>query len=163
MRARYSYDSARSCFVLTITGVVLTALAAVQRALRTRVTVLYDGAVCELVTRFATEDAILYQAPALRALGAEVTADAGAHCRMTRVVSALVLLPVFKHDCDACVYCGRHEGYDLYYCPEEKEVILRHGDAGAEYRSYALDLVARLEKAFFRDAYRKVQRVLKVS
>ncbi len=41
----------------------------------------------------------------------------------------------FKHDCNDCVPLGQHEGYDLYYCPNEPTVIARFSDDGPDYNS----------------------------
>lgn len=38
--------------------------------------------------------------------------------------------PQFEHDCDRCIFLGRHEKYDLYFCPTEPTVIARYGVDG---------------------------------
>lgn len=60
--------------------------------------------------------------------------------------------PMFKHDCDSCIFLGNYIGgvftdstemdiYDLYYCPGDDDnpihatVIARYGNAGWEYQS----------------------------
>ena len=54
--------------------------------------------------------------------------------------------PQFEHDCDKCLFLGRHEEtdpmwakqYDLYYCANggmPDTVIARFGDDGPEYTS----------------------------
>lgn len=50
--------------------------------------------------------------------------------------------PVFPHDCNDCIYLGRHYGegsdivvYDLYYCQFTKSRIIRYGKEGHEYVS----------------------------
>lgn len=55
--------------------------------------------------------------------------------------------PLYEHDCDSCVYLGRHTTvnehpfpsatveWDLYYCKSEPTVIARHSSEPSEYRS----------------------------
>jgi hypothetical protein len=43
--------------------------------------------------------------------------------------------PLFKHDCDKCVFLGVYKNHDLYYCNTEPTVIARYGDNGCEYFS----------------------------
>lgn len=46
--------------------------------------------------------------------------------------------PRWLHDCDACVYLGRHEKLDLWVCPHPSNphlasIMAREGDHGAAY------------------------------
>ncbi len=44
--------------------------------------------------------------------------------------------PVFRHDCDRCIFLGHFEGRDLYYCHHGiPTVIARHSDEGPDYQS----------------------------
>lgn len=47
--------------------------------------------------------------------------------------------PVFKHDCDSCVFLGSHKSSDLYFCnfadDEGFTVIARHSSDPADYVS----------------------------
>ena len=44
----------------------------------------------------------------------------------------------YKHDCDRCIYLGRWEEYDLYFCAYDllgPTVIARFGSDGPDYAS----------------------------
>lgn len=47
--------------------------------------------------------------------------------------------PVFAHDCPACVFLGRYESHDLYFCGKVGDplatIIARFGNDGPEYCS----------------------------
>lgn len=45
--------------------------------------------------------------------------------------------PIFKHDCDVCVFLGHRNGYDTYACPQmgAPTIVCRYGDEGANYKS----------------------------
>ena len=46
------------------------------------------------------------------------------------------MAPRYQHDdCDACVYLGQFNEYDLYYCPGEPTVIARASSNGPDYFS----------------------------
>jgi hypothetical protein len=42
--------------------------------------------------------------------------------------------PRYPHDCDECIYLGKHRAHDLYFCPCEASpmVTARYG-RGADY------------------------------
>ena len=44
--------------------------------------------------------------------------------------------PIYKHDCDICIYLGSYQlviDYDLYLCQASKTVIARWGSEGYQY------------------------------
>ena len=46
--------------------------------------------------------------------------------------------PIYKHDCDVCIYLGSYQlylDYDLYLCQASKTVIARWGYEGPQYDS----------------------------
>ena len=46
--------------------------------------------------------------------------------------------PIYKHDCDFCIYLGSYQlylDYDLYVCKAGKTVIARWGSEGPQYDS----------------------------
>ena len=46
--------------------------------------------------------------------------------------------PIYKHDCDVCVYLGSYHlsaDYDLYLCEASKTVITRWGSEDHQYDS----------------------------
>jgi hypothetical protein len=46
--------------------------------------------------------------------------------------------PTYRHDCKSCVFLGRHNGQDLYFCEQGGSiptVVARFGDEGSEYTS----------------------------
>ena len=46
--------------------------------------------------------------------------------------------PIYKHDCDVCIYLGSYQlylDYDLYLCQASKTVIARWGSEGPQYDS----------------------------
>jgi hypothetical protein len=46
------------------------------------------------------------------------------------------MTPTYLHDCKSCVFLGRHNGQDLYFCKETiPTVVARFGDEGSEYTS----------------------------
>ena len=53
--------------------------------------------------------------------------------------------PLYKHDCDCCIFLGNFDDYqDGYYCPAEKVVIARYGDQGQEYTSSPISEIHHL-------------------
>ena len=53
--------------------------------------------------------------------------------------------PIYKHDCDVCIYLGSYQltlDYDLYLCQEYSTVIARWGSEGPQYDS-GLALITR--------------------
>jgi hypothetical protein len=50
------------------------------------------------------------------------------------------LPPRFIHDCKSCLYLGRHEEYDMWFCPtcDEGTLIARYDNEGGEYASTPL-------------------------
>ncbi len=52
-------------------------------------------------------------------------------------------LPRFLHDCDKCVFLGRYEEYDLYFCGERRPaVIARYGSSPEENSSWGMGPVS---------------------
>lgn len=49
----------------------------------------------------------------------------------------------YEHDCSCCEFLGQAADADVYYCPEQKSVILRSGDEGPEYASFPLFIARR--------------------
>lgn len=47
----------------------------------------------------------------------------------------------FVHDCDECVFLGRHLEDDLWYCPRDEDIILRTSDREDAYRALPQHLV----------------------
>lgn len=47
------------------------------------------------------------------------------------------MTPQFEHDCTRCIFLGRWETYDLYFCPQGPfpTVIARFGNDGPQYAS----------------------------
>ena len=46
--------------------------------------------------------------------------------------------PIYKHDCDICIYLGSfqlYQGYDLYLCKASKTIVARWGSKGHQYDS----------------------------
>ena len=46
--------------------------------------------------------------------------------------------PIYKHDCDVCIFLGSfqlHQGYDLYLCKASKTIVARWGSKGHQYDS----------------------------
>ena len=50
--------------------------------------------------------------------------------------------PLFTHDCDHCVFLGRLDGVDLYFCGR-RTVLYRYGNDGANYGSVTTADLAR--------------------
>ena len=49
---------------------------------------------------------------------------------------AAQVTPTYLHDCPQCVFLGRHNGQDLYFCDQTiPTVVARFGDEGSEYTS----------------------------
>lgn len=55
----------------------------------------------------------------------------------------------YKHDCNSCIFLGNYKdkdsisnlklrNFDVYYCPENKDIIFRYGE-DSYYISYTLD------------------------
>jgi hypothetical protein len=65
----------------------------------------------------------------------------------------LNMTPRYTHDCKACVFLGRNDNFDTYWCPAEafsKEtmggsVVARYGNEGAEYASGPLKMYLTTE------------------
>ena len=68
--------------------------------------------------------------------------------------------PIYKHDCDVCIYLGSYQlylDYDLYLCEASKTVIARWGSEGHQYDSglalithdFATAVAARRALAYF--------------
>lgn len=61
--------------------------------------------------------------------------------------------PRYKHDCKRCVFLGRHERYDLYFCDQGgglPTVIARYSSDGPDYISGLHNTVAPLKEAYVR-------------
>ena len=46
--------------------------------------------------------------------------------------------PIYKHDCDFCIYLGSYQlylDYDLYLCKAGKTLVARWGSEGNQYDS----------------------------
>jgi hypothetical protein len=43
--------------------------------------------------------------------------------------------PQFKHDCEKCIYLGRTDKADFYFCRKHEDVIVRHSSEGPDYSS----------------------------
>ncbi len=45
--------------------------------------------------------------------------------------------PIYKHDCEKCVFLGNFNNEDLYYCDQSiiPTVISRYSDVGPDYTS----------------------------
>lgn len=43
--------------------------------------------------------------------------------------------PHYEHDCDRCIFLAHFEGKDLYFCPNEPTVIVRHSSDPPDYSS----------------------------
>ena len=58
--------------------------------------------------------------------------------------------PFHEHDCDACVFLGRYDGYyisgnegqkiDLYFCPVHEEFVARNGQQGSYWSRSLLQM-----------------------
>lgn len=49
-----------------------------------------------------------------------------------------MIKPKFKHDCQDCIFLGRHNDHDLYFCKQggnRDTVIARFGNHGSNYAS----------------------------
>ena len=68
--------------------------------------------------------------------------------------------PIYKHDCDVCIYLGSYQlviDYDLYLCQASKTVIARWGSEGYQYDSglaliphyWAITVAARRALAYY--------------
>ena len=69
--------------------------------------------------------------------------------------------PIYKHDCDICIYLGSCRlsiDYDLYLCEASKTVIARWGSEGYQYEQddvladtndFATAVAARRALAYF--------------
>jgi hypothetical protein len=58
--------------------------------------------------------------------------------------------PRYDHDCDACVYLGQYEQYDLYYCPGEPTIVCRYSSDGPDYRS-GLDAAVIFDRVCYQE------------
>lgn len=52
--------------------------------------------------------------------------------------------PTFKHDCCRCVFLGKLDGKDLYFCPGEESVVIRNGSNEPQYCSLYVGIVDQL-------------------
>lgn len=52
--------------------------------------------------------------------------------------------PRHDHDCDACKFLASLGHVDLYFCPNDRELVRRHGSEGPEYGSMSLMLLEML-------------------
>ena len=46
--------------------------------------------------------------------------------------------PIYKHDCDVCIFLGSfqlYHGYDLYLCKASKTIVARWGSTDHQYDS----------------------------
>ena len=46
--------------------------------------------------------------------------------------------PIYKHDCNICIYLGSYQlvlDYDLYVCKEYNTLVARWGSEGPQYES----------------------------
>jgi len=64
--------------------------------------------------------------------------------------SSVTELSRHEHDCDTCVFMGRFEKYDLYFCPSDKSLIARYGVYG-EYMSSSIGNYISLENCGFNE------------
>lgn len=65
----------------------------------------------------------------------------------------------YEHDCDACIFLGHHEDYDLHICLIPAPLpsftcIARYGDEGHEYLSWRGPSAAVSTMEPIREAYR---------
>lgn len=56
--------------------------------------------------------------------------------------------PRYDHDCSACLFCGRIEEFDIYWCAKDEAVgagtiILRYSSEGSEYYSTLVSIALR--------------------
>jgi hypothetical protein len=50
--------------------------------------------------------------------------------------------PLFKHDCEKCLFLGVfNEDHDGYYCPTEETCIARYGDKPEQYLSMPIKCI----------------------
>jgi hypothetical protein len=56
--------------------------------------------------------------------------------------------PRFKHDCPACLFLGRHYGYDVYLCDDS--ILARSGNEPHRYASKFLSVLQRGLNSNFR-------------
>ena len=68
--------------------------------------------------------------------------------------------PIYKHDCDFCVFLGSYQlvvVYDLYVCKAGKTLVARWGSEGNQYDSglalipqnFAISVAARRALAYY--------------
>ena len=68
--------------------------------------------------------------------------------------------PIYKHDCDVCIYLGSYQlyvDYDLYVCKAGKTLVARWGSEGNQYDSglaliphnFAISVAARRALAYY--------------
>ena len=69
--------------------------------------------------------------------------------------------PIYKHDCDVCVFLGSYHQlavpYDLYLCKAGKTLVARWGSEGYQYDSglaliqhnFAISVAARRALAYY--------------
>ena len=52
--------------------------------------------------------------------------------------NSVIPYPIYKHDCDVCVFLGSYQlclDYDLYVCKAGKTLVARWGSEGNQYDS----------------------------
>ena len=68
--------------------------------------------------------------------------------------------PIYKHDCDVCIYLGSYQlvhDYDLYVCKAGKTLVARWGSEGNQYDSglaliphnFAISVAARRALSYY--------------
>ncbi len=60
--------------------------------------------------------------------------------------------PLYKHDCDDCIYLGAFGLRDLYYCPSGVTLVARRTSDGPDYTS-GIGYVGRNE--FITEAFKR--------
>ena len=74
--------------------------------------------------------------------------------------NSVIPYPIYKHDCDVCVFLGREQlylEYDLYVCKAGKTLVARWGSEGNQYDSglaliphnFAISVAARRALAYY--------------
>ena len=74
--------------------------------------------------------------------------------------NSVIPYPIYKHDCDVCVFLGsyqRNADYDLYVCKAGKTLVARWGSEGYQYDSglaliqhnFAISVAARRALAYY--------------
>ena len=74
--------------------------------------------------------------------------------------NSVIPYPIYKHDCDVCVFLGSYQlclDYDLYVCKAGKTLVARWGSEGNQYDSglaliphnFAISVAARRALAYY--------------